>query len=126
MAAEYDELQVLYQYLSFHKQAFMTPLEIRADSLGLLREKAVRSTNERIQKELLQAFEAEVDDEVLDLIGDNLADLLAFRERVAERIKDDAANGRLTLNRCPRCNRIVRTPKARQCRWCGYDWHATA
>jgi len=126
MAPEYDESQVLYQYLSFHKKAFMTPLEIRADRLGTMREKAMRSTNKGVREEILQTFEAEADDEVLDLIGDNLADLLAFRERIAERIKDDAANGRLTLNRCPNCSRIVRTPKARQCRWCGYDWHATA
>lgn len=29
----------------------------------------------------------------------------------------------LILNRCPRCDRIVRTPKARQCLWCFHDWH---
>lgn len=29
----------------------------------------------------------------------------------------------LVLNRCPRCDRIVRTPKARQCLWCFHDWH---
>jgi hypothetical protein len=29
----------------------------------------------------------------------------------------------IVVNRCPRCHRIVRTPKARQCLWCGHDWH---
>jgi len=29
----------------------------------------------------------------------------------------------LVLNRCPRCDRIVRTPRARQCLWCFHDWH---
>ncbi len=27
------------------------------------------------------------------------------------------------VNRCPRCGRIVRTSKARQCMWCHHDWH---
>jgi hypothetical protein len=27
------------------------------------------------------------------------------------------------INRCPRCQRVVATPKARQCLWCKYDWH---
>jgi len=29
----------------------------------------------------------------------------------------------LVLNRCPQCDRIVRTPRARQCLWCFHDWH---
>ena len=27
------------------------------------------------------------------------------------------------ISRCPRCGRIVRTPRARQCMWCHHDWH---
>ena len=27
------------------------------------------------------------------------------------------------VNRCPACNRVVRTPEAKQCFWCGHDWH---
>ncbi len=126
MAREYDELHALYGYLSRHKRDFMTPLEIRADNLGMLREKAISSKSERIRKEILQTFEAMADEEAVSLIGENLADLVAFRERIAERIRSDAVNGRLKLNRCPSCSRIARTPNARQCVWCGYDWHATA
>jgi hypothetical protein len=28
------------------------------------------------------------------------------------------------VNCCPSCSRIVRTPRARQCLWCGHDWHS--
>jgi hypothetical protein len=27
------------------------------------------------------------------------------------------------INFCPQCNKLARTPHAKQCRWCGYDWH---
>jgi len=126
MDPKYDELHALYQYLSFDKQAFMTPLELRADSLGVLREKAMRETNPGVRKLLFRKFESEVDDEVLGLLGDDLTGIVAFRERVAKRIRNDAVHGRLALNRCPSCSKITRTPNARQCLWCGHDWHATA
>ncbi|WP_216854505.1 hypothetical protein [Pedobacter panaciterrae] len=45
-----------------------------------------------------------------------------FKIKVAERIllkyKDQ-----VVLNYCPKCNRLARTPAARQCRHCGHDWH---
>jgi hypothetical protein len=25
--------------------------------------------------------------------------------------------------RCSKCGGVLRTPRARQCRWCGHDWH---
>jgi hypothetical protein len=28
-----------------------------------------------------------------------------------------------TVARCPACNRVLRTPEAKQCFWCGHDWH---
>jgi hypothetical protein len=27
------------------------------------------------------------------------------------------------INLCPQCNQLARTPHARQCRYCGCDWH---
>jgi ssDNA-binding Zn-finger/Zn-ribbon topoisomerase 1 len=45
-----------------------------------------------------------------------------FRRRVCDRIL--AVHRReVMINRCPRCRRIVRTPRAEQCFWCGNDWH---
>ncbi|MCB9678207.1 MAG: hypothetical protein H6737_24110 [Alphaproteobacteria bacterium] len=32
----------------------------------------------------------------------------------------------LITNRCQRCNGLCRTPRARQCRWCGHNWHDVA
>ena len=46
----------------------------------------------------------------------------AFRRRAAQRVLRDHP-GEIVVNRCPRCNGIARTPQARQCFWCGFDWH---
>lgn len=31
----------------------------------------------------------------------------------------------IRILRCAMCNRVVQTPRARQCLWCGFDWHAS-
>jgi hypothetical protein len=34
----------------------------------------------------------------------------------------DAEGDKIFVNRCPGCNRLVRTPKAKLCLWCGNNW----
>jgi hypothetical protein len=46
----------------------------------------------------------------------------AFLLRTAQRILQDSAD-KLLLNYCPQCGKLARTPTARQCRFCGYEWH---
>ena len=46
-----------------------------------------------------------------------------FREKVCKRILQENESD-VFINRCPACSRIVATPKASQCLWCGNDWHA--
>jgi hypothetical protein len=59
------------------------------------------------------------DPEVLRLASGGLE---AFFERTANRIlAEDRDN--IFLNNCPSCGALARTPKARQCRVCGHDWH---
>ena len=45
-----------------------------------------------------------------------------FRDRVRDRILRDHADD-VFVNRCSECSRIVMSPEARQCLWCGHDWH---
>lgn len=59
------------------------------------------------------------DQDVLDLIKDGYD---AFEIRVASRISMEYGD-KVFLNNCPKCNRLARTPQARQCRHCGYNWH---
>jgi hypothetical protein len=45
-----------------------------------------------------------------------------FRLKTAERIFNENKD-KIVFNNCPKCGELARTPKARQCRFCGYDWH---
>ncbi|MCU1287375.1 MAG: hypothetical protein JWO13_3725 [Acidobacteriales bacterium] len=47
----------------------------------------------------------------------------AFVERTAARILAECGSA-LAFNRCPNCDGLARTPRSRQCRFCGHDWHA--
>ncbi len=40
----------------------------------------------------------------------------------AERILADHPD-EVFLNLCPQCSKLARTPFAKQCRFCGHDWH---
>lgn len=58
---------------------------------------------------------------VLDLLKDGYDE---FEKNTAERILRENKN-EIYLNKCPKCGQLARTPKARQCRHCGNDWHQT-
>ena len=58
--------------------------------------------------------------------NETLLDLLrkgydAFEIRVANRIIK-YNNDKVFLNLCPKCSKLVRTPYAKQCRHCSYNW----
>ncbi|MEO6252095.1 MAG: hypothetical protein ABIO79_02270 [Ferruginibacter sp.] len=46
----------------------------------------------------------------------------AYKHRITERIFTECRD-ELELNLCPKCNKIARTPWAKQCRLCFYNWH---
>lgn len=45
-----------------------------------------------------------------------------FQANVRERIVREKPDS-FFVNRCPACQRIVASSKAKQCLWCGNDWH---
>ena len=59
------------------------------------------------------------DPEVLRLAANGYE---AFAQQTATRILSEHGD-RVVINRCPACGALARTPKARQCRFCGHDWH---
>lgn len=59
------------------------------------------------------------DQDALDLLKDGYDN---FVIRVATRILSEHRD-KIFLNYCPECGQLARTPKAKQCRQCGTDWH---
>lgn len=59
------------------------------------------------------------DPEVLNLTREGLN---VFVARTAQRILDEH-RAEVRFNHCCRCGALARTPQARQCRFCRYDWH---
>lgn len=45
-----------------------------------------------------------------------------FRLKTAERIIKDSRDN-IHFNNCPKCDELARTPDAKQCRFCVYNWH---
>ena len=56
-------------------------------------------------------------------VAESLADgLLAFRDRVTDRIWQ-THHDEFSIHRCSKCASILGSPLAKQCLWCGLDWH---
>jgi hypothetical protein len=61
------------------------------------------------------------DPKVLSMITDGWE---ALKDSIVNRIWNEHRY-ELRLNLCPLCNKITRTPEARQCRFCFHDWHSS-
>ena len=108
--------------LSYHSN-LMTELEHRAQGHFHAKMKMTGwgDRSPQLQASVSQEYSRYLatDPAVLELVNDGYE---AFAERAASRILKEYGD-RLNLNRCPSCACIARTPKARQCRFCGRDWH---
>lgn len=58
------------------------------------------------------------DKEILELLKDGYE---SFELNVAKRLLSNHPD-EIFLNYCPECNKLARTPRAKQCRYCGYNW----
>ena len=67
-----------------------------------------RTINNHSVEEIKQA--RDIIDEGMLILG------LKLRERVLNEAPD-------LIIRCAKCGGVLRTPNARQCRWCGDNWH---
>ena len=58
--------------------------------------------------------------EILDFLKDGYDE---FELNIAKRIMMENPE-KVFLNNCSQCDKLARTPYARQCRHCGHNWHA--
>ena len=115
----HDEADVLDRYLRTSVQFLMTDFERRSLNLAIMREKA--EVSEPNASRLPKWLERETE----DVKRASLAGPKAIRQAIEDRINRGYREGTLVVNRCPKCHRIVCTPLAKQCLWCGHDWHGT-
>ena len=118
MKKPYDDEDELATYVwNFYRQ-FLTPVESRAWPAVFALAKA-RVGSVKFAEGLLKSKYLTDDPDVVAVLSDGPE---AFRLRTAQRIVRDHGCD-VFINRCPRCTKVVRTPRARQCLWCGFDWH---
>ncbi len=118
---DYDEPFVLANYL-WANYAYLFPPQDQAVMLALIGEtKAVYAAafNEDLAKLIRSRFGSVKADSIAAELkaGDDAFRARACRDLLASK------GSEIFINRCGACNKIVRTPKARQCLWCGFDWH---
>ena len=45
-----------------------------------------------------------------------------FKINIVKRIMNEIPE-KVFFNNCPKCGKLARTPQAKQCRFCSYNWH---
>ncbi|SMO43193.1 hypothetical protein SAMN06265171_101764 [Chryseobacterium rhizoplanae] len=45
-----------------------------------------------------------------------------FKQNIVTRVMTETPE-KVFFNNCPKCDKLARTPHAKQCRFCGYSWH---
>jgi ssDNA-binding Zn-finger/Zn-ribbon topoisomerase 1 len=115
----YDEEVALNNYILQHYGHLMTQLESRFIKAIQAEEKAKNSEDDRLRSLIRRRWGRFDDAEVAQALEAGAGPFICgVRERLF-REKGEF----IVINRCPECDRIVRTPSARQCFWCGNDWH---
>ena len=115
---EYDEEAELDRYVIKNYPDLMTTLEAEVRVAAIAQQKAEHASPR--MGEIIKARYGRCDDpEVVAALSDGVD---VFRRRVRQRILREHPE-KVFINRCPKCNRVVRTPKAKLCLWCGHSWH---
>ena len=114
----YDDDEELTRYVWNYHGRFFTPVEAKA-GWAVFADAKARLGSPHVAEFIWKRHKLANDPEVMEALADGIA---AFRRRTAKRVLSDHAS-EVFVNRCPKCNRVVRTPKAQQCLWCGHDWH---
>lgn len=125
----YDEKDVLGRYIFNNYSRYLTDFEVRVWNAAIADEKRQDRDRRDADRELSDEARGirdrflgrgrESDPKVLAELERDFGE---FRFEAAQRVMADNP-GDIFVNRCAECQRVVRTPDARQCFWCGHDWH---
>jgi hypothetical protein len=109
----------IIEYISIYCTAFYNEIEKKAMRHHVAQVKFL-PYKDRIEK-MTDAYNRDNSDDpnVLQLLENGIQE---FHRNAAERVLNEHFN-ELTLNTCPKCGGIARTPTAKQCRYCKHNWH---
>jgi hypothetical protein len=113
----YDETSELTEYLWQHHLELFSEAERKALWAVFAERKSTGGSN-GIKARIWEQHRLADDPAVMQHLSEGTE---AFYRRAAQRVF--AEHAEISVNRCPACHRIVRTPKAKQCFWCGNDSH---
>ena len=118
---EYDENTILTSYIWRYYIPLMTSFERKVGGQLLRLQKAeAGAKGDLMRLEKLKNRYGWVNDPLV--IRALEVGYEEYRDQVRIRLLREHSND-IFINRCPECKRIVQTPQARQCLWCGYSWH---
>ena len=115
----YDDDRELTEYIWHNYPQLLTPLEHKVWTAHSAEWKADRSENPKYAAVVRERWEMRDDPLVVEALSRGCE---TFAREVRERVLTERAAD-VFINRCAQCQRIVATPKASQCLWCGYKWH---
>jgi hypothetical protein len=113
----YDEQSVLTKYVWSHCYTHMTDFERSGAKAVHAREKAAATDSEAMRRKILEKWGGGNDPVVTAALSHGVE---AFRAAVRDRVVKDHPE---LIARCPKCDRVLRTPRAKQCQWCLHAWH---
>ncbi len=119
--SQYDDRMELADYLWHNYGRFYSDNENLA-ARTLLAEQKMASPNmsQSMRRVMQRGWVSRGNPEVDRLLTNGATE---FKIRAAERVMETHAN-ELFVNRCGLCGQVVATPRAKQCLWCGHDWHS--
>lgn len=113
---EYDEDLVLTNYVWSYGTSYMTELEKLGQKAVHAKFKA-KDASPAMAKMILDKWGGENDPRVTQALSIGIE---KFKRAVRDRVLQEHPE---IVNRCPKCNKVVRTPRAKQCNWCFHMWH---
>jgi hypothetical protein len=114
-----DEEKEISRYILLHFDGrFMSLLEKTAYNNFLFLEKA---ENVKSSQELKESIRKKgIYNSAINKLMENGFE--SFQSKIVNRILENHQS-EIIINRCPKCQKLTRTPQAKQCPHCFFDWH---
>lgn len=116
----YDENIVLTQYIRSHYRNLRTEFEGGVEEALAIQEKFNQDKHRGTERDAIVWLKQKglYNEQSRQAIENPDRFWDGVRDRILSEHEED-----VFINRCPKCKKVVASPKARQCLWCGHDWH---